>query len=204
MPTFRDLMFQPLESASPPSATPRCAAAGWEAVEDPDAAQLLKRWDLVYIREVARPEHRAWRRAQRGRRWPPAAGQACSTPSSTSPWRKTWTRCSRAATCKATRRRRARSCAARTSWSASPTRAPTWPTTRGSATARSYSATTRATAAAMPLEEAVRKLTFMPGVDLRPARPRAAAPGLAADLVVFDPATVIPRQPELVARPAGG
>jgi N-acyl-D-amino-acid deacylase len=42
----------------------------------------------------------------------------------------------------------------------------------------------------IPLEEAVRRLTSLPAANLRIARRGALAPGMYADIAIFDPATV--------------
>jgi len=57
---------------------------------------------------------------------------------------------------------------------------------------------------ALALEEAVRKLTWMQARVFGIPDRGLLAPGLAADLVVFDPLTVKPREPELVHDLPGG
>ncbi len=50
----------------------------------------------------------------------------------------------------------------------------------------------------MPLEEMVRKMTSMPAAQLGFGRRGLVQPGMAADLVVFDPDTVAPRKEDVV------
>jgi N-acyl-D-aspartate/D-glutamate deacylase len=58
---------------------------------------------------------------------------------------------------------------------------------------------------ALPLEEAVRRITSMPADLFGLADRGRLGPGLAADLVVFDPATITDHPPELVSDlPDGG
>jgi N-acyl-D-aspartate/D-glutamate deacylase len=57
---------------------------------------------------------------------------------------------------------------------------------------------------ALTLEQAVRMLTFEPASAWGFADRGLLREGLAADLVVFDPARVAPRMPELVADLPGG
>ena len=96
----------------------------------------------------------------------------------------------------AQRRRRRGRLAARprsTARSGCPTRARTWASCATRPRPPTSSATGCATATLMPIEQAVRKLTGVPGRHAR-ARPTGAscAPGNWADVVVFDPATVAP------------
>jgi N-acyl-D-amino-acid deacylase len=61
LPTWRPLMFAPLEERFAAFRDPAVRARlRWEAVEDPTPRNFHKRWDLVRILKVARPEHRAY------------------------------------------------------------------------------------------------------------------------------------------------
>jgi N-acyl-D-aspartate/D-glutamate deacylase len=57
---------------------------------------------------------------------------------------------------------------------------------------------------ALGLPEAIRKLTWMQAQIFAIPDRGLLAPGLAADLVLFDPATVAPREPELAHDLPGG
>jgi N-acyl-D-amino-acid deacylase len=60
-PTWRALMFAPVEARRAAFQDPEVRAKlSWEAVEDPTPRNFHKRWDLVRIIKVARPEHKAY------------------------------------------------------------------------------------------------------------------------------------------------
>jgi N-acyl-D-aspartate/D-glutamate deacylase len=60
-PTWRALMFAPEETRKAAFRDPEVRAKlRWEAVEDPKPGTFHKRWDLVRIVKVARPEHQAY------------------------------------------------------------------------------------------------------------------------------------------------
>jgi N-acyl-D-aspartate/D-glutamate deacylase len=61
-PTWRSVMFLPLAVRKQALADPETRRKlRWEAVEDPSPGVAFhKRWDLVWVQEVARPEHRAY------------------------------------------------------------------------------------------------------------------------------------------------
>jgi N-acyl-D-aspartate/D-glutamate deacylase len=61
LPTWRALLFLPLEERLKAFADPDVRAKmRFEAVEDRKPINFSRRWDLVYIRQVQRPEHTAW------------------------------------------------------------------------------------------------------------------------------------------------
>ncbi len=61
LPTWRALMFAPLAERTAAFRDPEVRRKlRWEAVEDPTPRNFHKRWDLVRIIQVARPEHKAY------------------------------------------------------------------------------------------------------------------------------------------------
>jgi N-acyl-D-aspartate/D-glutamate deacylase len=61
MPTWKTLMFLPLEVRRQQLQDPDVRRKlSWEAVEDTKIINFSRRWDLVYITKVARPENKQW------------------------------------------------------------------------------------------------------------------------------------------------
>jgi len=198
MPTFRDLMFQPLEVRRQAFQDPEVRRKlTWEAVEDKRPSTFSRRWDLVYIREVARPEHRAWE-GRSVAELAAAAGKPVLDAFLDFALEEDLDTVFESSNVQGDDEAVAEIL-----------RSPYVLIGQSDAGAHlaydagfgyctqllGYYVRERQ---AMPLEEAVRKLTFMPASIFGLADRGLARPGFAADLVVFDPATVGPEPPELV------
>ena len=203
-PTWRGLMVGPLPERVAAFRDPAVRARlRWEAVEDPKPATFHKRWDLVYVREPARPENAALRgqsvaevaRAQ-GKDVLDAFLDLALAEDLQTVFQTPLTNGDLDAVGQIV---------------ASPY------TVLGQSDAGAHLdvdagfgyctellATFVRARGALGLPEAIRKLTWMQAQIFAIPDRGLLAPGLAADLVLFDPATVAPREPELAHDLPGG
>ena len=203
-PTWRNLMFAPVEERKAAFRDPAVRRQlRWEAVEDPTPKNFHKRWDLVRILKVARPEHQAYEglsvaalAERQGKDVLDAFLDLALAEDLETLFQHPLTNGDPDAVGEILR---------------SPY------TVVGQSDAGAHVAIDAGFGyctlllghwvrerGALTLEEAVRKLTFMVASIFELPGRGLVRPGYAADLVVFDPATVGPCEPELVAdQPAG-